>query len=250
MGTTCSLFGEGDLEAGRRWVQRVAALVTRFDASSELSRLNDAGGRWCSVSAELEDMLRASRWAFEVSGGLVNVAVEPAMQAIGYTRPLKLGTTPAALEPPPPLPLVPNVIELKAGKARLAPSVRLDLGGIAKGWMADRLSERLGRRVLVNLGGDLLARGVDWPVGIASGTYLLRDLGAATSSVRKRRWGEGLHHLIDPRTGRPAQTGLEEVSVVTSTALEAEVVAKTALLLGPQNAPVYCAAHAHAWWLQ
>jgi thiamine biosynthesis lipoprotein len=64
--------------------------------------------------------------------------------------------------------------------------------------------------------------------------------------VRKRRWG-ALHHLIDPRTGLPACTGLEEVTVVTSTAFEAEVVAKTALLLGPELAPVYCAANAMAW---
>jgi thiamine biosynthesis lipoprotein len=85
-------------------------------------------------------------------------------------------------------------------------------------------------------------------VGFAGVTVLLRDQGAATSGVRRRRWGE-LHHLIDPRTGVPAKTGLEEVSVVAASGLEAEVVAKTALLVGPELAPVYCAAHALAWWL-
>jgi thiamine biosynthesis lipoprotein len=85
-------------------------------------------------------------------------------------------------------------------------------------------------------------------VGLAGVTVLLRDQGAATSSVRRRRWG-GLHHLIDPRTGQPANTGLEEVSVVAASGLEAEVVAKSALLVGPDLAPVYCAAHALAWWL-
>jgi thiamine biosynthesis lipoprotein len=63
------------------------------------------------------------------------------------------------------------------------------------------------------------------------------------------RRGGSLHHLIDPRTGLPAQTGLEEVSVVAASGFEAEVVAKTALLLGPDLAPAYCAAHAMAWWL-
>jgi thiamine biosynthesis lipoprotein len=63
------------------------------------------------------------------------------------------------------------------------------------------------------------------------------------------RRGGRLHHLIDPRTGLPAQTGLEEVSVVAASGFEAEVVAKTALLLGPDLAPAYCAAHAMAWWL-
>jgi thiamine biosynthesis lipoprotein len=77
---------------------------------------------------------------------------------------------------------------------------------------------------------------------------MLRDQGAATSSVRRRRWGQ-VHHLIDPRTGLPAKSGLEEVSVVASTGFDAEVIAKTALLLGPDLAPTYCAGHALAWWL-
>src|ERR1700694_775460 len=90
--------------------------------------------------------------------------------------------------------------------------------------------------------------GEGWPVGLAGVTLILRDQGAATSSVRRRRWGDA-HHLIDPRRGLPARTGLEEVSVVAATGFEAEVVAKTALLLGLELAPTYCAAHALAWWL-
>ena len=118
---------------------------------------------------------------------------------------------------------------------------------------ADRLRESLGPNALANLGGDLSAGGggpdgSGWPVGLASVTVLLRDRGAATSSVRRRRWGE-LHHLIDPRTGAPARTGLEEVSVIATTGVEAEIIAKTALLLGPDLAPVYCATCALAWWL-
>jgi len=77
---------------------------------------------------------------------------------------------------------------------------------------------------------------------------MLRDQGAATSSVRRRRWG-AMHHLIDPRSGLPAKTGLDEVSVVAASGFEAEVIAKTALLLGPALAPAYCAAHAMASWL-
>jgi thiamine biosynthesis lipoprotein len=145
------------------------------------------------------------------------------------------------------------VLEVRPGAARIQPGAGLDLGGIAKGWMADRLRETLGSNSLANLGGDLSAGGAGpagegWPVGLAGLTVMLHDQGAATSSVRRRRWGE-LHHLIDPRTGLPAYTGLEEVSVVAASGLEAEVVAKTALLVGPELAPVYCAAHALAWWL-
>ena len=229
MGTTCSLFGDGDLAEGERWVRRIAARITRFDEASELSRLN-AAAEWIDISSELEQLLRASLRAFETSGGLVNVAVLPSMLAIGYTRPLEQGPTAARLDQAHSAPLLPNVLNVKPGRARLAPNVRLDLGGIAKGWMADRLAASLGDHVLVNLGGDLFARG-EWPVAISGKTYLLCDLGAATSSTRKRRWGD-LHHLIDPRTGLPSTSHLEEVSVVAKTALDAEVLAKTVLISG------------------
>jgi len=229
MGTTCSLFGDGDLTEGERWVRRLAARMTRFDESSELWRLNTADA-WIDISTELEQLLRASLRAFEMSGGLVNVAVLPSMLAIGYTRPLAEGPTAARLDQAHSAPLLPEVLKIARGRARLAPDVRIDLGGIAKGWMADQLAAHLGDDVLVNLGGDLYARG-EWPVAIAGKTYLLRNLGAATSSTRKRRWGD-LHHLIDPRTGLPAATRLEEVSVVAETALDAEVLAKTVLISG------------------
>jgi len=229
MGTTCSLFGDGDLAAGERWVRRIATRITRFDESSELSRLNTAAA-WVDISAELEQLLRASLRAFETSGGLVNIAVLPSMLAIGYTRSLAHGPTAPHLDQAHSVPSLPDVLKVSRARARLAPNVRIDLGGIAKGWMADQLAARLGDHVLVNLGGDLYARG-EWPVAIAGKTYLLRNLGAATSSSRKRRWGD-LHHLIDPRTGLPAATRLEEVSVVAETALDAEVLAKTVLLSG------------------
>ena len=119
----------------------------------------------------------------------------------------------------------PEVLEVRRGAARLSGGAGLDLGGIAKGWMADRLSERLGRNVLANLGGDLRARGdgpdgAGWPVGIAGQAVLLQDQGAATSSVRRRRWGDGLHHLVDPARGLPAETCWRTVSVAAGSCAE------------------------------
>ena len=258
MGTSCSLFAAElpalDLLGGELWVRGLAARLTRFDARSELSLLNAAAGRWTSVSPELEALLRESLRAHEMSGGLVNVAIQPSMLAVGYTRTLAAGPTPATLELARSAPLLPNVLEVMPGRARLAPGAGIDLGGIAKGWMADRLAERLGSNVLVNLGGDLRARGggpdgAGWPVGLGAATILLAGQGAATSSVLRRRWAGGLHHLIDPRTGLPAASDLVEVSVVAATAVDAEIVAKAALIAGREPAPAYCAAHADAWRL-
>ncbi len=257
LGTACSLFAvgpdHGRLLEGELRVHRLGAALTRFSPRSELSRLNASAGDWFGVGPELETLLRVSLRAYEVSGGLVNAAVLPSMVAIGYARPMSEGfTTPDLLgvEAPPPLPAV---LTVRPGAARLERGAGIDLGGIAKGWMADRLCEWLGPNALANIGGDLSSRGegpagAGWPVGLAGVTVMLRDQAAATSSVRRRRWGER-HHLIDPRTGLPARTGLEEVSVVAASGVEAEIVAKTALLLGPELAPVYCAANAMAWWL-
>jgi FAD:protein FMN transferase len=257
MGTTCSLFGAGQSAAGladgERWVRDVAARLTRFSKESELSRLNAASGRWVTVSPYLADVLRAALRAHESSGGLVNAAVLSAMKTAGYTRPLVERPPVATLERGAPAPSLAEVLEMREGEARLLHGAGVDLGGIAKGWMADRLCETLGPNVVVNLGGDLRAvgpgpRGAGWPVQVAGMTLLLRDQGAATSSTRRRRW-DGGHHLIDPRTGLPSASGLEQVSVVAETAFDAEVVAKTALLLGPELAAPYCAAHALAWSL-
>lgn len=257
LGTTCSLFGIGvsraQLVRGEYWVRDMGARLTRFSTGSEVSRLNAAAGAWIEVSPHLEELLRESMRAYRLSAGLVNVAVLQSMLAIGYTRPLAAGPTVATLEDARPLRPLPAVLSVLAGRARLEPGCGIDLGGIAKGWMADRLCERLGPNALANIGGDLRAtgpgpRGDGWPVGLAGATVMLDDHGAATSGVRRRRWG-GLHHLIDPRTGLPAQTGLDEVSVVAGSGVDAEVIAKTALLAGPDIAPAYCAAHAQAWWL-
>jgi len=239
LGTTCSLFVAGapgeHLERGEAWVRALQARLTRFEPDSELSRFNASAGAWIPVSEELEDLLREALRSWELSGGLVNVAVLSAMHGIGYRRPL----------------------EVTPGRARLRPEAGLDLGGLAKGWMADRLARRLGDNALANLGGDLAAQGAGpagdgWPVEFGGHTLLLRDQGAATSSTRKRAWelgGERVHHLIDPRSGAPACGDLGEVSVVAPTALEAEVLAKTALLLGSGEAPAYLDGKAAAWWL-
>ena len=256
MGTICSLFAVGQPRArlleAESWVRGMAARLTRFDPASELSTLNDRTGEWTEVSAELEEILRAALVASDVSLGLVNVAVLPSMLAVGYTRPLAQGPTAATLDRAIPLPALREVLDVGDGVARVAPGSGIDLGGVAKGWLADRVVTRLGRNALANLGGDLMAAGSGpsgdgWPVGLGGATLMLRGQGAATSSVRRRRWGD-LHHLIDPRFGLPARTGLDEVSVVASSAFVAEVVAKTALLLGPETAPAYCAVNAQAWW--
>ena len=255
LGGECELYAIGvdaaALEGAEAWIRRMHDRLTRFEPHSELSRLNASRGRWFAVSPELEALLRESLRAFEVSDGLVNVAVLPALLAAGYTRDFAAG--PTAIGPVPRIAPLPEVLHMRPGEARLVHSGTIDLGGVAKGWLADRVAERLGTNALVNLCGDVFAKGggetgEGWPVGFGDRTLLLKDLGAATSGTTKRSW-EGGHHLIDPRTGLPARSDLSEVSVLASTATDAEIFAKVALLLGSRDAPKWLEPRSPGWSL-
>jgi thiamine biosynthesis lipoprotein len=280
------------LETTEEWIQGLHRRLTRFETGSELSRLNASEGVWTEISPELEALLRAALKAFEESDGLVHVGVLPALLAAGYDRDFEEVVSSEVSVPQSrmfwhqtgairhlsgtdrhhrgairhrrgakthgrsegPVPPLPHILKVRPGAAQLAPGAAIDLGGIAKGWIADRAVERLGANSLVSCGGDLHARGggesgEGWPVGFAGRTLLLKDRAAATSGTTKRRWGSGLHHLIDPRTGAPSTSDLTEVSVLARTALDAEILAKTAFLLGSERAEAYLEPRSPGWAL-
>ena len=255
LGGDCELYGIGvgeeALARGEAWIHRMHDRLTRFSPDSELSRFNAQAGRWAEVTPLLEALLRQSLRAYEESDGLVNAAILPALLAAGYTRTFADG--PTAVTTTVAVPSLPEVLEVAGGRARLRHGAQIDLGGIAKGWLADQLVADLGDNALVNLCGDLMARGGGergdgWPVGMGIETVLLLDIGAATSGTRRRAWGEGLHHLIDPRTGLPSATDVLEASVLAQTAADAEIYAKAALLLGTADAPAYLEGHGALGW--
>jgi thiamine biosynthesis lipoprotein len=244
LGSTCELLSVGSgaaaLERCEQRIRDAEARFTRFIPDSELAGLNASDGRYVPVSQEMYAMLQAALWAFEESEGLVNAAVLPALAAAGYDRPFRQGLTEPSVLRPMQLPSLPEVLILDQAtrSAALAPGAALDLGGIAKGVLADLLTDELGENAVCNLGGDLRVRGGGpegdgWHIGLCDGSLVaLRDGAVCTSGISKRRWGQSMHHLIDPRTGIPARTDLAEVSVVTDSALRGEVYAKSAVLLG------------------
>jgi thiamine biosynthesis lipoprotein len=132
------------------------------------------------------------------------------------------------------------------------PGVKLDSGGLAKGLFADVLAEQLAGHAsfAVNCAGDLLvggAAGVTRPIEVESPfdgstlhTFRLPRTGVATSGIGRRAWldanGRPAHHLLDPSTGRPAYTGIVQVTALAPSALMAEIHAKAAILSGPRSA--------------
>jgi thiamine biosynthesis lipoprotein len=131
--------------------------------------------------------------------------------------------------------------------------LRLDLGGVAKGWAAQRAMRKLERfgPALVDAGGDIAISGLrsggrPWLVGIddprqegeSIGTLRLGRCGVATSGRDYRRWkqdGRWKHHIIDPRTGEPAVTDVLTATVIAQTVLDAEMAAKVVLILGSRK---------------
>lgn len=223
--------------------------LTRFDPASELARFNNAAGTRTDVSSLLEELLRVALDASVLSDGLVNAACLPALVASGYDRTIadvrRRGPARRPHHGVGPLPALPDVLRIGTGWACLDVACAVDLGGIGKGWLADRLCERFDNAV-VNLGGDMRIRGegpdgAGWTVALCDGRFVSApDAGIATSGTLGRRWSGG-HHLIDPRTGLPSTTDIRTISVVADSAVRAEVLAKAACLLGSENAALWLA---------
>jgi FAD:protein FMN transferase len=215
------------------------ARFSRFRADSELSRLNAAAGAWSDVSVSMYRMLEHALNVAVASRGLVNAGILPWLEAAGYVGswPAPLSRATRRSRPAGPVPPLTGTLELQLHRARLQPGAAVDFGGLAKGRWADDVVRWLGGNASCSLGGDVACagpgpRGDGWPVRLPDGRAVdVRDAGVATSGVGRRRWGDGAHHIIDPRTGQCADSGVERVTVLAGTATEAEWSA-TALVVG------------------
>jgi thiamine biosynthesis lipoprotein len=258
MGTDVEAFVEAragaECHAALRHVetefQRLESLLSRFLPHSELSMLNRHGA--LQAGPELVEVVEAALDARSRTDGRFDPTVHNALVGAGYDRSFESvspeGTVRDGRTSPPCGGWV--MVDRERSMIVVEPGFRLDLGGIAKGYAVDRTCDRLSRTgpCLVNAGGDLAVRGdLDgdgpWPVAVDTPdgpvTLGLRSGALATSARDRRRWRRGdeeRHHLIDPATGSPAETGLLRVTAVAGTAMEAEVQAKNLFLLGEDEA--------------
>jgi thiamine biosynthesis lipoprotein len=265
MNTEVAAWLWSDIGHAAVWLREVEAFfgeveaeLSRFRPDSGLSRLNAAVGRGPQpISELLETVLSLALKAAEESNGLFDPTVLHALRQAGYDRSFELlAGLPAQDAGQPVSPGGGATVNWRAvelnpilGTAALPPGLGLDLGGIAKGWAVDRAAEMLGAwgAAMVDAGGDIrvsaAAGGEPWPIGIQNPFDPARDLGVialdggavVTSTVGRRRWQrdqQTMHHLIDPRTGKPSQSDLHTVTVLAPTAANAEVAAKVALILG------------------
>ena len=244
------------LEEVTDWFEEWEQILSRFRLNSELSRLNRAGSQPMAVSETFWQVFQSALSAERFTEGLVTPTVARAVREVGYDRDFKLlmGQTlvPVAFEPEPVSPLDDLTWDESTRCMYLPEGVQLDFGGVAKGWAADQVVQRLRNfgSVLMNCGGDIsmsgpLLDGNPWEIGVhkpfdrSSGyigmMYFNGECGVATSSTDRRRWMQGgqlRHHIIDPRSGLPAATDVISATVVAPSALEAETAAKSVLIRG------------------
>jgi thiamine biosynthesis lipoprotein len=236
----CDERSEGALVRAEEEFERLEQVMSRFRDDSELSRLNRDGV--VEASPDLARVVRHALAPRESTGGVFDPTIHDALVAAGYDRTfleLRADASWSVVREH----RCGGSVSVDGSTIRLAPGTRLDLGGIGKGYAVDRVADQLAIAgpCLVNAGGDLTVRGGAWPVGICEGLTVELTRGAiATSGRDRRRWSRGgaqQHHLIDPFTGRPAETPLLRVTVVAGSAVEAEVLAKLAFLGGDVDVP-------------
>ena len=240
--------------------QTMHRALTRFDDGSELSGLNARAGEEITASATLLRAVEAALWAARASDGLVDPTVLDALEHAGYAR-SRDGASPAPLvdaiaAAPARHPATPSrparwqdiVLDPSRRTIRLPAGVRIDLGGSAKGLAADLAAELLRHRAsyAVDVGGDIHIGGTD-PIPRTvhvrhplddeiAHSFAVTSGAVATSGLQTRLWRTETgfaHHLIDPTRGTPAWTGVIQATAFAPTGLEAETLAKTALLRGP-----------------
>lgn len=254
MGCQVNLWLETDDEAAllladaAAQIAAIEACLSRFQPGSELSQLNASLNTWTPVSDVLFANLRAAKDGARLSGGLYNPLVLDALMRAGYDRSFEqvgADIIPSMAEPAADW----TAIELDIDGQRARLPARIDLGGVAKGWTAQRIAEGLAPHgpSLVDIGGDMAASGAPegedgWRVTVVDPvaddaplvTIRLAHSAVVTSGTDFRRWGpsRSQHHLIDPRTGRPATTDVATVTIVHPHAATAEIFAKAVILLG------------------
>jgi thiamine biosynthesis lipoprotein len=246
--------GEGALAAARRAVEEVASWADCYAPGAELYRLNrSAGGGVVRVSPELADALKVALEVAEKSGGAFDPTVLPLIEAYGFNGEERRVPDDAEIAG-----ILPRVdyrrVGLVGDEVHIPAGTALDLGGVAKGYAVDRalgaMEEAGAGAGLVNIGGDIAVfgerpDGVPWTIGVqhprAPGELFavleLKGGAVATSGDYERYFvvdGVRYHHILDPRTGRPAR-GLVSVTVTAPSCVLADAYATAVFVLGPER---------------
>lgn len=260
-------------QAMRAVIDRIDRQMSSWRDDSEISRFNAApANEWVSVSPALANLARQALTIGHDTGGAFDVTVGPILKIWGFgagaDQPTRLPTRDEV-----------NAAREKTGIGLIdvrqqPPALRkkqadatLDLAGLAQGYTVDRMADRLdelgAKHYLVELGGELYARGTKegsntWRIGVEKPEAGVRaidrvvgiqDVGMTTSGDYRDFFeidGHRFSHTIDPRTGRPVAHDLRAVTVIADDAMTADAMATALLVMGPDAGLRYANEHAIA----
>jgi len=231
--------------------KKLEAIFNLFDRNSELSRLNDS--QRGTVSEPLFHIIQRAREFYRRTDGAFDVTVGPA--AMLWKKAIASKTLPAPEAVAQALSLVGSDFIYLDAKTRevvlLKSGMRIDLGGIAKGFALDRAVRKLkDARIdsaLINAGGNVYCLGRNrralWRVGVQDPFHegkvvdelALTNKAAATAGdyqqyaeINGRRYS----HIIDPKTGRPARSGIVSATIIASDAAASDALSTACVVLG------------------
>jgi FAD:protein FMN transferase len=237
-------------------VMEIHGRMSVYEKGSDVARINENSGLGAQkIHPDTFSLLKRSLEFSEQSGGAFDITVRPLTQLWGFGK--KLNHVPDKDEIQKALPLVNYRDLLLDGKGCTAhlrkAGQSIDLGGIAKGYAADEVRRILQEHgvinALINLGGNIVAMGrredcTPWRIGVQNplsdrgeyiGTLEASDQTIVTSGSNEQffiRDGVRYHHIIDPRTGYPAYSGLMSVTVVCSSSTDADALTTAIFVSG------------------
>ena len=244
---------EDVLEGCEKLCKKYDSMFSNKIEDSEIARINSAGGNPVEVSKETIKLIKKGIYYSEMSDGVFDITIAPVSNLWDFKAETPLVPSPEAIAEAVSHVNYENII-IRDNTVKLTdPHAGIDLGAIAKGYIADRIKDYLEeegvRHAMINLGGNVLAMGSkldgsDYNIGIQEPfdetgepitSVKISDKSVVTSGIYQRYFkadGKIYHHILDPNTGYPCENNLYSVTILTDSSLTADALSTTCFLLG------------------
>ena len=229
------------------------SLLSRTSEGSEIYKINHADGEFITVSPETLELINQGLYYSKISDGAFDITIGAVSSLWNFKSEAPILPSADVISD-----AIQHIdytcVEIKDSKVKLTdPGAMIDLGAIAKGYIADKLKEYLiangVEHALINLGGNILiigdkADGSQYNIGIqkpfdqtgqAITSVKVADTSLVTTGIYERYFeidSIRYHHILDPATGYPCQNNLYSVTIVTESSLNADALSTTCFLLG------------------
>jgi len=233
--------------------QKYDVMFSRTNENSEISKINTSGGQPVEVSAETIDIIKTGIYYGDLSNGAFDITIGTVTNLWDFKSEVHNVPADETLKDAVSKVNYKDII-IKDNTVQLTnPSMMIDVGALAKGYIADKLKEHLLENgiehALINLGGNVLAignkpDGSDFNIGIQRPfdetgqpitSVKLNNQTVVTTGIYLRYFEANdilYHHILDPATGYPCKNNLYSVSIITDSSLEADALSTTTFLLG------------------